>query len=351
MAALTIERLTLDHGAMRAVDDVSVHLEAGATLCLLGPSGSGKSSILRMVAGLDRPTSGAITIDGHLVTGGDQFVEPDRRGVGMVFQDFALFPHLTVRENVGFGLRRQGRDEAAETVRGLLEDVGLSDRADRYPHMLSGGERQRVALARALAPRPRLLLMDEPFSSLDTQLREEVRTQTIALLRRRKTTTILVTHDPHEALRVADRIGVLARGRLVQLGTPSEIYRQPCSPQMACAFGAVNVIPGTLEGGRLGTPLGVFAGPSGIPSGPVTICVRPQHIALGGSSTGVPATATSVAYVGDATEVHLRVDDLELVARLPANHRVGVGDVLHVFVESTHLFVFPQNEPAASAAA
>jgi iron(III) transport system ATP-binding protein len=351
---LVVAGLGLDFGSLRAVDDVSFELERGAILCLLGASGSGKSSVLRLIAGLERPTSGQILIDGRSVADDDVFVEPEQRQVGMVFQDFALFPHLTVRGNVAFGLRGRPAAEIARTVTTLLTDVELLDRADSYPHMLSGGERQRVALARALAPGPQILLMDEPFSSLDARLRDQVREQTISLLRRTGTTTILVTHDPGEAMRVADRIGVLTYGRLEQFGTATDLYRRPCSPQMACSFGAVNTMAATVEGGALRTPLGDFRAPPSAAVGPVIVCFRPQHVVLrrtDGGDDGVRATVTGVTCIGDATEVHLRIADLRLVARVADHTSVAVGDDSRVLVDPSHLFVFPQRDASTSAVA
>jgi len=348
---LVVAGLRLDFGSLRAVDDVSFELERGSILCLLGASGSGKSSVLRLIAGLERPTSGQIVIDGRSVADLDVFVEPERRHVGMVFQDFALFPHLTVRGNVAFGLRGRGAAEIDRTVTTLLTDVELGDRADSYPHMLSGGERQRVALARALAPGPQILLMDEPFSSLDARLREQVREQTIGLLRRRGTTTILVTHDPGEAMRVADRIGVLTRGRLEQFGTAADLYRRPCSPQMACRFGTVNTMSAMVEGGALRTPLGDFRAPPSAAIGPAIVCIRPQHVVLCPDGDGVRATVTGVTCMGDATEVQLRVADLRLVARVADQTSFAVGDDSRVLVDPSHLFVFPQRGASPSAVA
>ena len=348
---LVVAGLRLDFGSLRAVDDVSFELERGSILCLLGASGSGKSSVLRLIAGLERPTSGQILIDGRPVADDKVFVEPERRRVGLVFQDFALFPHLTVRGNVAFGLRGRSAAEIERTVTTLLTDVGLVDRADGYPHMLSGGERQRVALARALAPGPQILLMDEPFSSLDARLRDEVREQTIDLLRRRGTTTILVTHDPSEAMRVADRVGVLTHGRLEQFGTAADLYRRPCSPQMACSFGAVNTMAATVDGGALRTPLGDFRAPPSAEHGPAIVCIRPQHVVLQADGDGVRATVTGVTCIGDVTEVQLRVADLRLVARVADQTGFAVGDDPRVLVDPSRLFVFPQRDASTSAVA
>jgi iron(III) transport system ATP-binding protein len=348
-SAVAVEGLTLDYGGLRAVNDVSFEIGHGSILCLLGSSGSGKSSVLRLIAGLERPTRGRIRIDSRVVAGDRVFVEPERRRIGLVFQDFALFPHLTVKGNVAFGLRDRGSAEVERSVAALLGDVGLADRANSYPHMLSGGERQRVALARALAPKPQILLMDEPFSSLDTRLRDQVREQTINLIRRTGTTTILVTHDPGEALRVADRIGVLSQGRLAQFGTAAEIHRCPCSPQMASTFGAVNTMEGAVQNGALRTPLGDFRAPPSAQPGPATICVRPQHVGLRVDGSGVRAVVTGVTCVGDVTEVQLRVNDLQLVARVPDLASITVGDTARVSVDPSQLLVFPRRSASAAA--
>lgn len=347
---LRVEHLSLRFGAVGAVNDVSFEVARGSILCLLGASGSGKSSILRLIAGLEYPTSGRILIEDRIVAGDDQYVEPEHRHVGMVFQDFALFPHLTVSANVAFGIRKGGRARTASTVAALLRDVGLADHADRYPHMLSGGERQRVALARALAPSPRILLMDEPFSSLDSRLRNQVREQTVDLLRRIGTTTVLVTHDPFEAARVADRIGVLSEGRLVQFGTAADLYQRPCSPQMARVFGHVNTLEGTVEDGMLLTPLGAFSRPPGLSPGPVTVCIRPQHLRLDAAGPGVRGRVTAVICLGDVTEVHLRVDDHGLIARVPESARYQAGDHPRVDVEPAQFLVFQQPRPASAVA-
>lgn len=347
--ALVVQELTREYGAVRALDHVSFSVERGSIVCLLGASGSGKSSALRLIAGLERPTSGDIVIDGEPVANADVFIEPERRRVGMVFQDFALFPHLTVESNVAFGIRRRGRSDVEETVGELLANVGLAERSDSYPHMLSGGERQRIALARALAPKPQILLMDEPFSSLDSHLRDQVRQQTIDLLRRTGTTTVLVTHDPSEAMRIADRIGVLSSGRLAQFATPAEIYRRPCSPQMARAFGAVNMMEAAVVDGALRTPLGDFRAPLSAEPGPAIVCIRPQHVGLYAHGPGVRGVVTGVTCLGDATEVQLTVRDLPIVARVSDVTGFSIGDDPHVAVDPAHLFVFPRRGAEAPA--
>jgi iron(III) transport system ATP-binding protein len=221
--ALAVHALGQRFGLISALEDVSLEVQPGEVVCVLGASGSGKSTLLRLIAGVARPTTGRVLLDGVEVAGPQTFVEPEHRRVGMVFQDFALFPHLTVSANVAFGMKGRPRSEIATVVGSLLERVDLTRYAQSYPHILSGGERQRVALARALAAQPRVLLMDEPFSSLDGRLRDQVRQQTLDLLRETATTTIIVTHEPDEALRIADRIVILDKGRLVASGPPEEL--------------------------------------------------------------------------------------------------------------------------------
>jgi iron(III) transport system ATP-binding protein len=214
---------TVRFGANVALSEVTLHVRPEEVVCLLGPSGSGKSTLLRAIAGIERLTSGAIVIDGTEVDGPHGFVEPEHRRVGMVFQDYALFPHLTVEANAAFGLRRGDR----ALVTPLLERLGLGKYAGRYPHMLSGGEQQRLALARAVAPKPRILLMDEPFSSLDTELRQSVREHMLTFLRETRTTCVIVTHDPDDARQMADRIAVMSAGRLLRYGAPDEVCPPP----------------------------------------------------------------------------------------------------------------------------
>jgi iron(III) transport system ATP-binding protein len=291
---ISIERVSMRFGAVTALDDVSLDIARGEIVCLLGASGSGKSTLLRLVAGIERPSAGRIALDGVEVAGPATFVDPEQRRVGMVFQDYALFPHLSVERNVAFGA---GVERAA--IRPLLERLGIAALAAQYPHQLSGGERQRVALARALAPRPRVLLMDEPFSSLDSRLRDAVRVHTLGVVRESGTTTLIVTHDPGEALKIADRIALLERGRLVQVGTPEALYRTPQSLAAARFFSDVATIPGTTDGSRLPTAVGSFPAP-GLPAGtPALACIRPEHLALAAEPTAVAGRVLAAEYCGD----------------------------------------------------
>ena len=338
---VALEQVSLCYGALRALTDVSFAVAPGEVLCLLGPSGSGKSTLLRLVAGVERPTSGEIAIDGVTVAGPRSFVEPERRAVGMVFQDFALFPHLTVAQNVAFGLRGLVKAAAAEQVAAMLDRVGLTRYAASYPHMLSGGERQRVALARALAPSPRVLLMDEPFSSLDGRLRDRVRQETMDILRETKTTTIVVTHEPDEALRIADRIALLREGRLEQLGTPRELYAQPATMFAARFFSDVNELPGTIRDGRIETPLGTFAAPHGHAAG--RVCIRPEHLRIAAQPTRVSARVVRSEFRGEVDHVVLTVDGVSAPVTLRAfgRTRLAPGDAVHLEVPEENVLVVP----------
>ena len=236
--------LRVDFGRKLALDDVSLAVRVGEIIALLGDSGCGKSTLLRAVAGLEQPSGGLVLLDGQIM---GRRVPPEERGVGLMFQDYALFPHLTVMQNVRFGLHRLRADEADAVARARLEQVGLADRAASYPGDLSGGESQRVALARALAPGPRVLLLDEPFSNLDRRNRDRVRADTISVLRATGATALLVTHDPEEALLVSDRIVLMRSGRIVQIGTGADLYRRPVSHFAASFFGDLIAFPHALH--------------------------------------------------------------------------------------------------------
>ena len=237
--ALEVRGLTKRYrrGDRPALDNVWLDVQDGEILTLVGESGSGKTTLLRLVAGLEQADAGEIVLRGRTVCDERTFIPPEHRGASLVFQDYALFPHLTVEGNVGFGLRRLGRAEREERVREMLELVGLRGLERRYPHELSGGQQQRVALARALAPRPAILLLDEPFSNLDRALKARLRQEVASLIRATRTTAVFVVHDPDDALAIGDRIAVLRDGRLVQLGKPREILDSPCGPYVAGFFG------------------------------------------------------------------------------------------------------------------
>jgi iron(III) transport system ATP-binding protein len=279
MSDVSLRGVSKSFGALQAVREVSLEIERGELMAVLGPSGCGKTTLLRTIAGFERPDAGSVVVGDEVVAGSGRFVPPERRRIGMVFQDYALFPHLTVRANVAFGLAARPRDEREPVTRRTLELVGLQHKADSYPHELSGGERQRVALARAMAPGPALVLLDEPFSSLDASLRAGLRREVELILRDAEATALLVTHDQEEALSLADRLAVMREGRIVQVGAPEEVYVRPASRWAAQFVGEVNVLSGVARGSGVETELGVFdlRAPA---SGSVHVAVRPEQLEL-----------------------------------------------------------------------
>jgi iron(III) transport system ATP-binding protein len=266
-------------GPVEAVREVSLEIDRGELVAVLGPSGCGKTTLLRTIAGFERPDAGRVVVSGEVVAGPDRFLPPERRRIGMVFQDYALFPHLTVTANVSFGLSDRPREQREALTRRTLELVGLQHKSNRHPHELSGGERQRVALARALAPEPELVLLDEPFASLDASLRAGLRREVELILRDAEATALLVTHDQEEALSLADRVAVMREGRIVQVGPPEDVYVRPASRWAAQFVGEVNVLAGVAHGSGVETELGTFdlRAPA---SGTVHVAVRPEQLEL-----------------------------------------------------------------------
>ena len=297
-------------GQCTALDGVTLELEAGCIGVLFGPSGCGKSTLLRIIAGLERTDRGRVVVSGREVDGaGGAFVPPEQRKVGMVFQDLALFPHLSVRRNIAFGIRReQGH---AARVDAMLELTRLQSLGDRLPHQLSGGEQQRVALARALAPAPDLLLLDEPFASLDAELRGRVREELLEILRTVGTTVLMVTHDREEALSSAEHLMVMSDGTLVQSGRPHQVYQAPGTRAVASLLGEGNLVPGEVDSGRVACCLGTFSAPERT-DGPCDVFVRSEAVALN-ASQGLEATVEGGAYYGHDCLVRVRLGSGELV--------------------------------------
>ncbi len=277
--SVAVHGVTKAFGSTRAVAGVDLELSDGELVSVLGPSGCGKTTLLRMIAGFETPDAGTIVVGSQTVAGPGQWVPPERRRIGMVFQDYALFPHLSVRDNVAFGLVRRERAERERLTASTLELVGLQHKQERYAHELSGGERQRVALARALAPGPALVLLDEPFSSLDATLRADLRREVALILREAGATALLVTHDQEEALTLGDRLAVMRDGRLVQAGAPTEVYARPADRWTAQFVGEVNVLAGMADGLSVSTEVGglTLAAPA---AGMVQVALRPEQLRL-----------------------------------------------------------------------
>ena len=356
---LKLVNVTKRYGETVAVKSINHHFRSGSYACLLGPSGCGKSTTLRMIAGVDLQDEGQILVDGNLICDTVFRVPPERRSIGLMFQDFALFPHLTVGRNVAFGLSGS-KHEQRERVVELLDRVGLLHFIDEYPHQLSGGEQQRVALARALAPKPRVMLMDEPFSGLDNRLRDGIRDETLALLKEEGTSVLLVTHEPEEAMRMADEIALMRDGRIVQRGAPYNIYNAPVDREAAAFFSDVNVIKGVVKGALTHTAFGQFLAP-GYPDGAeVEIVIRPQHLRIdfdrGGQGPAptpdhgvwAPATVARARFVGTESIVDFVMEDAStLKATVPNVFLPKPGTTLWVAIRRDRCFVFPAGGKSA----
>ncbi|TCP26215.1 ABC transporter ATP-binding protein [Rhodovulum adriaticum] len=351
---LEIRNITRVFDGRRVVDDVSLKVMPGQVTCLLGPSGCGKSTTLRIIAGVDMQDAGEIYIDGKLICDTVFRIPPERRSIGLMFQDFALFPHLSVGQNVAFGLSGSKAEKRAR-VEDLLDRVNLRRFIDDYPHQLSGGEQQRVALARALAPRPRIMLMDEPFSGLDNRLRDEIRDQTLGVLKDEGTAVLLVTHEPDEAMRMADEIALMRGGQIVQRGAPYNIYNAPVDRAAAAFFSDINVIRGKVRNLLTETPFGQFLTPAMPDGAEVDIIIRPQHVKIdfdrngrGPGPTpedGVPARAfvQRARFMGSESLVEFRMDydDSILKATVPAVFLPKPGTPMWLMIRRDRCFVFP----------
>ena len=347
LPALDLVALSHSYGDVPAVDGVSLTVCRGEVVCLLGPSGCGKTTVLRIAAGLEPLQAGRVAIDGRTVADDTVFVPPEERGVGLLFQDNALFPHLSVAENVAFGLRRLDAAERNSRIEAALGDVGLEGYGARYPHMLSGGQQQRVALARALAAGPSVVLLDEPFSSLDARLRDKVRDQTLHALKESGTATLMVTHDAEEAMFMGDKIAVMREGRVLQTGTPDQLYCQPANAYVAELFGEINRLEAVVRDSQVETLFGPLAAAGLAEESAAEVLIRPEALLLSQTPGSPTALVIASRMLGRTSLVHMSITDdtgvqIHLHARAPGRFLPAEGDRLSVALDTSQAFVFPQ---------
>ncbi|QQS13742.1 MAG: ABC transporter ATP-binding protein [Rhodospirillales bacterium] len=368
-SGLELQNITHAYDGVPVVRDFSLSAAPGELVCLLGPSGCGKTTVLRLVAGLEPLQAGRISVDGRVVAEPGRDLAPEARGVGFVFQEIALFPHLDIADNIAFGLRNLSTAARRERVDALLRRVHLQGFGAAWPHQLSGGQQQRVALARALAPAPRAMLLDEPFSGLDTRLRSAVRDEALHLLKSDGVTTLVVTHDPEEAMFMADRIAVMREGRLEQIGTPTEVYTRPATEFVAEFMGEVNRIDSRVDAGAVGTPFGPVAAPGHADGEAVHVLIRPEALKVAGADPGPgagpvqgaqPATVLTSRLLGRTSWVHVCLntdpthrhdsggtgeEHSHWHIRVPGQFLPAEGAELRVSLNPAQAFVFAVGDP------
>jgi iron(III) transport system ATP-binding protein len=348
-------------GALDAVQGVDLDVAPGEVVCLLGPSGCGKTTLLRIAAGLETLQQGRVSLDGgDTAVPHGRHLPPEKRNVGLAFQDSALFPHLSVLQNVAFGLKGLPAARRHERAMALLEQLGMAAYAGAYPHMLSGGQQQRVALARALAPAPQLMLLDEPFSSLDARLRDQIRDDTLHVLKKVGAGTLLVTHDPEEAMFMADRIALMRDGRIVQMGTPRELYCTPCDPFVVTFFGEVNELDGEVKDGRVQTPVGPVDAGWLADGAQAQVLIRPEALRV--TEREAPPEAHRHSHIimakllGRSSLLHICAHgedgrEAHLHARVPGVFLPAEGQPVSLRLDLSQVFVFPSRAAVAGARA
>lgn len=330
-----------------AVRDVHLSVEPGEIVALLGPSGCGKTTTLRLIAGFERPDEGHVIIAGNQVAGPHGFVSPDKRGVGMVFQDYALFPHLTVSDNIAFGIGRLPRQEKRERIDELLELTGLSALAERFPHQLSGGQQQRVAMARALGPKPHVLLLDEPFSNLDTEMRLAMRIEVRDLLKSLGTTAILVTHDQQEAMTVADRMAVMLHGRVEQIDVPEIVYHYPATRAVANFVGQGTFVPATIAGAIAESDLGRFELEEQGAQVHVDLLIRPRDVSLEVDPDGIAVIVSRTFHGAETTYVIQLPCGVQLQSNQPSYVSISPGARVRVRCNRVRLAAYDADSRVA----
>lgn len=353
---LQLNQVSFAYTEQTIIDQLSFDLQRGEIGCLLGPSGCGKTSVLRCIAGFESIHSGEILINGRCVSRNHYSLPPEQRRIGMVFQDYALFPHLNVSANIGFGLHHSSRNEKRRRVDELLQITGLGDVANQYPHELSGGQQQRVALARALAPRPDLLLLDEPFSNLDVELRERLGQEIRSLLKELGITAILVTHDQTEAFAVADKIGVIHAGKMMQWSSAYDLYHRPANRFVASFIGQGVLLPGRVHSsGKIAIPADTLTGNILLSCQPdcrirqtdalVDVLIRPDDIVHDDQST-LRAVVLNKTFRGADILYTLRLAaGITVLSLIPSHHNHAIGEAIGIRLEADHLVVFERASP------
>ena len=346
--ALSFKNISYAYGETPVLDNLSFEAKTGEITCLLGPSGGGKSTLLRLAAGIEAVQTGRVEVDDELMASQDFYLPPEKRPVGLMFQENALFPHMTIAQNVSFGLDHLSHNEREKRVAGLLAMVGLSDYGKRFPHALSGGQQQRVALIRSLAPQPRVLLMDEPYASIDITLRRSLREAARHTLKQSETTSVMVTHDPPEAMEMADTIAVLDAGNIVQVGSPQTLYEQPADATVAALFGDAQRIPATRHGDTLHTSYGDIAFTANSlqanTTGDCELVVRPQGLVLTPQANS-PLRIVDVRYIGEAWIAFLLPENAAPAAqalRVQAQGKLNIGDRIALQAAPNGCFVYPR---------
>lgn len=346
MSTLKTHNIDVCYGSKQIVHNVSFSLDDGKIGCLLGPSGCGKTTVLRTIAGFEKPSKGSIQINDELMSAGNNYVAPEKRNIGMVFQDFALFPHLTVADNIRFGIKALSNKEQKIRISELLSMIGMTTLANSYPHQLSGGQQQRVALARAMAPRPSILLLDEPFSSMDVELREQLAREVRAILKQENITAILVTHDQHEAFAMADEICVMNEGKIQQHDSAYNLYHQPINRFVADFIGEGVIIPGKVVcENMVQTELGSIHGsvPTGAAIGSsVDVLIRPDDV-IHDDDAHETATVIERAFRGSDFLYTLKMDSgTEVLSLVPSHHDHEINEKIGIKLEFDHLVIFPK---------
>lgn len=346
---LQVNNIDVGYGNIQVIDQLSFNLSDGRIGCLLGPSGCGKTTVLRTIAGFEQPSSGEVSIDGVIVSDRKRNQPPEKRQIGMVFQDFALFPNMTVGDNIRFGIKKWSQKKQQERVMELLSMIGMPASERAYPHQLSGGQQQRVALARAMAPKPSILLLDEPFSSMDIELREQLAREVRHILKQEKITAILVTHDQHEAFAMADEICVMHEGQIQQHDSAYKLYHEPVNRFVADFIGEGVIVPGMVVGvNTVNTELGNIHGmaPTGCKPGcPVDVLIRPDDIVHDDESNET-AVVIERAFRGSDFLYTLRMPSgIEVLSLVPSHHDHKINETIGIRLEFDHLVIFPRIAP------